>query len=139
LLSAKELSGFFLWAKSLAVELHINSQQGVFTTMSVKVIIRAVPLQFLPDFSFAAGLLSGILDSLRLLLHLLKPASMAFFLLAAWRFSQDLGWTADFLISEGTFSHWQVWAALGFALLAIHSEVEKRDLTMPASLPADSR
>lgn len=103
--------------------------------MSVKVIIRAVPLQFLPDFQLAPG----FLDALRLLLHLLKPASMAFFVLAAWRFAQDLGWTADFVISEGTFSHWQVWAALGFALLGVHSEVEKRDVGIPCSLPVDSR
>jgi hypothetical protein len=96
--------------------------------MSVKVIIRSVPVHFLPEFQLAPG----FWDALRLLVHLLKPASMAFFLLAAWRFSQDLGWTANFVIAEGTFSHWQVWAALGFALLVIQSEIEKRDPGMSA-------
>jgi len=33
-----------------------------------------------------------------------------------WRVSADLGWTENFVISSGLFSHWQVWIALALAL-----------------------
>jgi len=91
--------------------------------MSVKVLVRGLPAQFLPQFQLALI----FRDALRLSLDLFKPASMALFLLALWRFSADLGWTSEFMISEGTFSHWQVWVALGFAMLGIQAEFEKRD------------
>ena len=29
----------------------------------------------------------------------------------AWRIAEDLGWGGDFVISNGLFSHWQVWIA----------------------------
>jgi hypothetical protein len=30
--------------------------------------------------------------------------------------SSDLGWTEEFLIANGFFSHWQVWIALAITL-----------------------
>jgi hypothetical protein len=29
----------------------------------------------------------------------------------AWRIAEDLGWGGAFVISQGLFSHWQVWIA----------------------------
>jgi len=36
--------------------------------------------------------------------------------LAAWRLGADLKWTGQFAISEGLFSHWQVWVAMAAIL-----------------------
>jgi hypothetical protein len=35
--------------------------------------------------------------------------------MALWRLAYDLNWTGSFAVSEGVFSHWQVW--MGLALL----------------------
>ena len=51
-----------------------------------------------------------------LLIILLTPASLIALVFALWRFSADLGWTGAFVISDGFFSHWQVWMALAVAL-----------------------
>jgi hypothetical protein len=47
---------------------------------------------------------------------LLTPAAVLAFVLGLWRVSSDLGWTEQFLIANGFFSHWQVWIALAIAL-----------------------
>lgn len=44
---------------------------------------------------------------------LLTPVSVVVFAFAAWRFGSDLGWTGEFLFSEGLLSHWIVWFAIG--------------------------
>ena len=49
---------------------------------------------------------------------LLTPAAVVAFVLGLWRVSADLGWTEEFLISNGFFSHWQVWIALAIGLQA---------------------
>lgn|SRR5215469_5992485 len=51
-----------------------------------------------------------------LLVILLTPASMLALVFGLWRVSADLGWTENFVISSGLFSHWQVWIALALAL-----------------------
>ena len=40
---------------------------------------------------------------------------LAAFVLAAWRFGTDLGWTKDFIIPTGPLSHWQTWLAIAIA------------------------
>ncbi|SRR5579871_137011 len=40
---------------------------------------------------------------------LLTPAAVMAFVLAFWRLAADLKATGAFPISEGLFSHWQVW------------------------------
>jgi hypothetical protein len=40
---------------------------------------------------------------------LLTPAAVMAFALAFWRFGADMNWTGRFAISDGLFSHWQVW------------------------------
>jgi hypothetical protein len=56
-----------------------------------------------------------------LVAFLLKPTALIAFALGGWRFCADLGWTGDFMIAGGLFSHWQVWIALGFAISAAAS------------------
>jgi len=90
--------------------------------MSVKVIVRVAPVFVLLE----VRLNKDLIEAGHLLIHLLKPASMAAFLLALWRFSSDLGWTADFLISEGVWSHWQLWAFSGLSMLAGQSWLTRR-------------
>ncbi|QOY89059.1 hypothetical protein [Paludibaculum fermentans] len=43
---------------------------------------------------------------------LLTPAATLTFAISLWRLGQDLGLTKNFFITEGPFSHWQVWVAL---------------------------
>jgi hypothetical protein len=47
---------------------------------------------------------------------LLAPAVLSTYVLGIWRLSTDAGFSGDFEIKEGMFSHWQVWIALGAAL-----------------------
>jgi hypothetical protein len=51
-----------------------------------------------------------------LLVALLSPASVIALVLGLWRVTADLQWTESFLISQGFFSHWQVWIVLAIAL-----------------------
>ncbi len=47
---------------------------------------------------------------------LLTPAALMAFALAFWRFGADMEWTDPFAISDGIFSHWQVWGGMGFLI-----------------------
>jgi hypothetical protein len=96
--------------------------------MSVKVIVRSSSVFWsAPSWARSAFDLSSYQEAFRLGIELLRPASMFAFLLAIWRLSSDLGWTNDFLFSEGLASHWQIWAALGAAMLAIqHNSVRRQ-------------
>jgi hypothetical protein len=49
---------------------------------------------------------------------LLTPAALMAFALSIWRFGADMNWTGRFAISDGLFSHWQVWGAMGIVLQA---------------------
>lgn len=90
--------------------------------MSVKVIVKVAPVFELPEIRLGAD----IQQALELTVHLLKPASLAAFVLAFWRFAADLNWTSDFLISDGVLSHWQIWTALGISMLAAQSYLVRR-------------
>jgi hypothetical protein len=43
---------------------------------------------------------------------LLTPAAAMALILGVWRLGSDLGWTGEFAIPRGLFSHWQVWIAM---------------------------
>lgn len=43
---------------------------------------------------------------------LLAPAALMALVLAFWRVAADLGWSGEFAIADGIFSHWQVWIAM---------------------------
>jgi hypothetical protein len=90
--------------------------------MSVKVILRVTPTDFLPEVRLSPD----VLQAVDLTVHLLKPASLAAFLLAFWRFSADLGWTSEFMFTDGILSRWQLWLAFGFAMLAGESALSRR-------------
>jgi hypothetical protein len=55
------------------------------------------------------------------LIALLTPAAVVAFVMGLWRVCADLGWAGVFLISDGFFSHWQVWIALSIALKMLSS------------------
>jgi hypothetical protein len=62
------------------------------------------------------GDMQWLLDLGSMAAALLSPASAVAVALALWRLGADLGWTAQFAISSGLFSHWQVWMALSLLL-----------------------
>lgn len=43
------------------------------------------------------------------------PAALTSYVLALWRLGADLNWAAEFFVSQGLFSRWQVWLAIGIA------------------------
>ena len=63
---------------------------------------------------------------------LLSPAAVVALVLGLWRVSADLGWTEEFLISNGFFSHWQVWIVLAIALQAAAT-------SLAAKIPSDHK
>lgn len=67
----------------------------------------------------------GFRQAFDLLVYFLKPASMAAFLLALWRLGFDLGWTSEFVFTQGMASHWQLWVVIGSAMLAVETSFEK--------------
>ncbi len=44
---------------------------------------------------------------------LMTPVALMAWALGFWRLAADMKWAGEFAISEGLFSHWQVWFALG--------------------------
>ena len=55
------------------------------------------------------------------LIALLTPAALVALALGIWRVSTDIGWARSFFISDGFFSHWQVWIALSIGLKMLSS------------------
>jgi len=47
---------------------------------------------------------------------LLNASASIALVFGLWRLGHDLGWTSEFVIPSGLFSHWQVWLALALAL-----------------------
>jgi hypothetical protein len=70
-----------------------------------------------------------------LLIILLTPASMLALVFGLWRVSADLGWTEDFVITSGLFSHWQVWIALALALKFAGTSLQARMSPVTKSSP----
>jgi hypothetical protein len=55
----------------------------------------------------------------------LAPAALGAFTMGCWRIAADLRWTNTFLISNGLFSHWQVWLASAALLLVSVSALDR--------------
>jgi hypothetical protein len=70
-----------------------------------------------------------------LLITMLTPASMLALVFGLWRVSADLGWTEDFVITSGLFSHWQVWIALALALKFAGTSLQARMSPVTKSSP----
>ncbi len=66
---------------------------------------------------------------------LLKPVAVIALVLGIWRFGTDIGWTEDFVISNGLFSHWQIWIALAIALQALASMPSRRQAVQKSENP----
>ena len=47
---------------------------------------------------------------------LMTPIALMAWALGFWRLAADMKWAGEFAISDGLFSHWQVWFALGVAV-----------------------
>jgi hypothetical protein len=47
---------------------------------------------------------------------LLSPAAVVAAVLGVWRIAADIGLAGAFAITEGLFSHWQVWLAVAAVL-----------------------
>jgi hypothetical protein len=56
---------------------------------------------------------------------LLTSFALLAFTMAAWIIASDLHWTADFFLSSGFFSHWQVWLCTAAALLLVARLLER--------------
>lgn len=56
---------------------------------------------------------------------LLTPAAVIAGVLAVWRIAADMKWASSFAITNGFFSHWQVWMAAA-AFLQLCSRVLNR-------------
>jgi hypothetical protein len=69
-----------------------------------------------------------------ILVALLTPAAMVAFVMGLWRVSADLDWAGAFPITEGFFSHWQVWIAVAIGLKMLSSSLlawERRTRKIP--------
>lgn len=47
---------------------------------------------------------------------LMTPLALMAWVLGLWRIAANLKWTGEFAITEGLFSHWQVWCAVGIVV-----------------------
>lgn len=89
--------------------------------MYVKVVLRSIPAQLFPEFHLGEELKQAF----ELMVYFLKPASLFAFALASWRIGSDLGWTSEFLFTDGMASHWQLWTVLGMAMLGLEMSFDK--------------
>jgi hypothetical protein len=76
--------------------------------------MTAVAVRFQPTTGRLARMSHAATSAVSVLL--LTPGAMLAMVFGLWRLGQDLGWTANFVISQGLFSHWVVWMALSAGL-----------------------
>ena len=86
-------------------------------------LVRTVPVLTDSTSTFSARLQSLLrrtttasAEAADVLVALVVPTSLIALVLGLWRLTVDVGWTQDFPISSGFFSHWQVWVALAIGL-----------------------
>jgi hypothetical protein len=48
---------------------------------------------------------------------LLTPCALVAFTMTFWSIAADMRWTSSFFLSDGLFSHWQMWLASAAVLL----------------------
>jgi hypothetical protein len=76
------------------------------------------------------------------LASLLTPASLMACALALWRLAADLNATAQFPITNGLFSHWQVWLTLAASLqlcASLLNRYGKSQMILPESVEQPER
>ncbi len=59
--------------------------------------------------------------------------------MALWRLGADLGWTGAFAISNGIFSHWQVWSILALSLKMTGSLISREPQANSEPEPANGK
>ncbi len=64
-------------------------------------------------------------EATNLVAAFLTPAALLAAVLAFWRLGADLGWTGSYAISNGLFSHWQVWMILALGLKMTGSMIDR--------------
>jgi hypothetical protein len=64
----------------------------------------------------------GFIARLRRSLGLASAATLA---MAFWRLAYDLAWTDRFAITDGIFSHWQLWMGLTLVLQVSQSSLAR--------------
>ncbi|MBC8166684.1 MAG: hypothetical protein H7Y20_12525 [Bryobacteraceae bacterium] len=69
-----------------------------------------------PSVKGVSGALTPSRQSALALASLMTPVAFMAWALGMWRIASDLKLAASFAISEGMFSHWQVWFAVGIAV-----------------------
>lgn len=57
---------------------------------------------------------------------LLTPAFALTFAVGLWRLGLDLGYTSDFFVTEGIWSHWQTWLALAGSIQYVAYKLNQR-------------
>jgi hypothetical protein len=93
--------------------------------------------------SRVANRLQSVLDKTAIVSHdaalavsaLLTPVAVIALVFGMWRIGEDVGWTGDFVISNGLFSHWQVWIALAIALQALSSMLSRPEAIQKSENP----
>jgi hypothetical protein len=74
---------------------------------------------------------------------LLNPASLVAATLAVWIIAADLGVASQFAITQGFFSHWQVWAVTAAAIKGVawaldeYARRHEAPLGKPVGLPGN--
>ena len=81
---------------------------------------RAIGMRLQPALDRAANLSR---ETATAIAGMLSPAAAIALVLGCWRLGADLGWTGPFAISNGLFSHWQVWFALAIVLEALATTI----------------
>lgn len=89
----------------------------------------AVGSRLQPAFETAAKITE---QATNLVAAFLTPAAVVCGVLGLWRLTSDLGWTASFAISNGVFSHWQVWIMMAIGMkmtgsMITRASAEERD------------
>lgn len=100
---------------------HLHGQMQAITTVTE--IMHAAPAR--TTGALAAGLRRALVQTAAWsrsaagpVSFLIRSLALAAGVLGVWRLGTDVGWTQDFVISTGVWSHWQVWLALAAGLNA---------------------
>lgn len=67
---------------------------------------------------------------------MLSPICWSAWALVLWKLGADMRITGPFFVSEGFFSHWQVWFALACTVQFAAANLRRRALPRMASSPA---
>jgi hypothetical protein len=74
--------------------------------------------------------------TLQVFSSLLTPISVACVLMGAWKVGDDMEWAEPFAITQGLFSHFQVWFALGSGVQALSWRLARHGRELEEAQPA---